>query len=68
MGKQPVQAEVVFKLPGDSAETRVAFVGERSNVLSDPQKLQQLLEIMGLIVFDCPVQHGINGCSGGCCS
>ena len=48
MGKQPVQAEVVFKLPGDSAETRVAFVGERSNVLSDPQKLQQLLEIMGL--------------------
>ena len=48
MSKKPIQVEVVFKVPGDSGDTRVAFVGERSKVLSDPQKLQQLLEIMGL--------------------
>jgi hypothetical protein len=48
MSKKPVQAEVVFKLPGDSSESRIAFVGEHSKVLSDPQKLQQLLELIGL--------------------
>lgn len=48
MSQQPVQVEVVFKLPGDASDTHVSFSGEHSKVLSDPQKLQQLLEIMGL--------------------
>ncbi len=48
MSQQPVAVEVVFKLPGDCAETRLEVAGERSHVLSDPQKIQQILEIMGL--------------------
>ncbi|WP_175804307.1 hypothetical protein [Burkholderia cenocepacia] len=48
MSQKPIQVEVQFKVPGDSEDTRVAFFGERSKLLSDPHKLQQLLEIMGL--------------------
>jgi len=48
MTQQPVKVEVVFKLPGDCTDTRLAVAGERSHVLSDPQKVQQILEIMGL--------------------
>lgn len=48
MSLQPTQVEVIFKLPDDSEDTRVIIAGERSKVLHDPQKLQQVLEILGL--------------------
>lgn len=48
MSAKAVKVEVVFKLPGDADDTRVAFAGEHSKVMSDPHKLQKLLELMGL--------------------
>jgi hypothetical protein len=48
MSKQPIKAEVFFQAPGDISETRLTVNGQRSELLKDSGKLQDILTLLGL--------------------